>query len=261
MNESPLAAHHAGPALAEGARISTSSGPSTGQRIVRAIVANVFYLVIAAVLFVAYEHFKIDHQRGPSIACLIGACLFVLMPVRSLLQALFTLESRVMHFAHGAGGLLAAGLVAGSAISSGPLLTHTAMAPFAMMGAAQAIMHQEHPRNAKQAEALRRFATSLPEVEQFTRGGDLTSPENVARAVSVLTDLIGKAQALGETELEADPGFQSALRQATTRFGLTLGLDSVDRAISNLAANPAAARSVPELRRKLAAARSAVANP
>jgi hypothetical protein len=130
------------------------------------------------------------------------------------------------------------------------------MAPFAIMGAAQAIMHQNHPRNAQQAEALRRFATSLPEVAEFTRSGNLTSPENVTRAVRVLNDLISKAEALGETELQADPNFQSAWAQATTRTGLTLGLDSIDQAINRLAANPAAAPAVPELRRRLAQARS-----
>ena len=71
----------------------------------------------------------------------------------------------------------------------------------------------------------------------------------------VLRDLIGKAQALGYTELEADPGFQSALRQATTRFGLTLALDQMQKAVSALAANPAAAAAVPDLESRLAKAR------
>jgi len=77
--------------------------------------------------------------------------------------------------------------------------------------------------------------------------------------VRVLNDLISKAEALGETELEADPAFQSAWAQATTRTGLTLGLDTVDQAINRLAANPAAAPAVPELRRRLAKARSLAA--
>jgi hypothetical protein len=124
------------------------------------------------------------------------------------------------------------------------------------VGAAQAVMHQDHPRNAEQAAALRRFATSLPEVQRFTRSADLTSPANVRQAVLVLTDLLAKAQALGETELAADPSFQQALRQAMTRFGLSLGLDTVDRAIAKLSANPAAASAVPGLRGKLADARS-----
>jgi hypothetical protein len=75
------------------------------------------------------------------------------------------------------------------------------------------------------------------------------------RAVAVLTDLIAKAQALGETELRSDPGFQGALRQTMTRSGLSLGLDTVDQAVGKLSANPAAASALPELRRRLAAAR------
>jgi hypothetical protein len=119
-------------------------------------------------------------------------------------------------------------------------------------------MHQDHPRSREQAEALRRFATSLPEVQQFTGSGELTSAANVRRAVIVLTDLMSKAEALGETELRSDPGFQAALRRVTTRFGLSLGLDTVDQAIGKLAANPAAAGALPELRRKLAATRKAI---
>ena len=128
------------------------------------------------------------------------------------------------------------------------------------MGAAQAVMHQDHPRNAEQAAALRRFATSLPEVAQFAGSKNLASPENAKRAVAVLTDIIAKAQALGETELASDPGFQSALRRVSTRFGANLGLDAVDLALAKLAANPATAGAVPTLRRRLAQARSAL-NP
>ncbi|HVS75365.1 MAG TPA: hypothetical protein VHE11_00410, partial [Steroidobacteraceae bacterium] len=140
-----------------------------------------------------------------------------------------------------------------------PVLSHAALAPFAMMGAAQALMHSNHPRDARQAAALRRFVTSLPEVEQFTRPANLASPANAARAASALSDIIGKARALGETELDSDPGFQSALRRVTARTGLTLGLDAVDRAIGRLQASPAAAGQVPALRRQLAAARRALA--
>ena len=74
--------------------------------------------------------------------------------------------------------------------------------------------------------------------------------------MKVLQDLIGKAQALGETELQADPNFQNALARATTRTGLTLGLDGIDQAVNRLAANPATAAAVPDLRRRLAQARS-----
>jgi hypothetical protein len=156
-----------------------------------------------------------------------------------------------MHFAHGLGGLAVLGLGSAGVISGAPVLDHAAMAPFAIMGAAQAMMHQDHPRNREQAEALRRFATSLPEVAQFTRSGDLSSPERARRAIVVLSDLLNKAQVLGETELRADPGFQSAL----VRVGLTLGLDSIDHAVDSLAANPAASSKLPGLRAQLARAR------
>jgi hypothetical protein len=189
---------------------------------------------------------------------LLLAAGFGFAPVRALVRELFVIEGKLLHLVHGVGGLALGGLVLGGVVSSGPLLTHAALAPFAIMGAAQAVMHQDHPRNPQQAEALRRFVTSLPEVEQFTKSGNLTSPENARRAVSVLTDLVMKAQVLGETELRSDPGFQSALRRVTTRFGLSLGLDAIDRAIGELSANPAAASTVPELRNQLAKVRKAI---
>jgi len=133
------------------------------------------------------------------------------------------------------------------------------MAPFAIMGAAQAVMHQNNPRNAKQAAALQQFAASLPEVAQFADAKDLTSPANARRAVAALSDILTKAQALGQTELDADPGFQSALKQATTRFGANLGLDAVDLALRNLSESPAAGSAVPELQRRLALARKTIA--
>jgi hypothetical protein len=231
---------------------------SRAGSVIGRVLLHCLFLLLAVGLFAGYQHFSLSGQSTQSLACLVGAAGFGLAPIRALVSELFTLERKALHLLHGAGGLLVAGLSVGGVISGGPLLTHAALAPFAIMGAAQAIMHQDHPRNAQQAEALRRFATSLPEVEQFTKSGDLASPENAARAVSVLTDLITKAQALGETELQADPGFQGALKKTTTRFGLTLGLDTVDQIVGKLAANPAAARAVPELRRQLAKARKTV---
>ena len=126
------------------------------------------------------------------------------------------------------------------------------------MGAAQAVMHQGHPRNARQAAALQTFAASLPEVAQFANSKDPLTPANAKRAIAVLTDIIGKAQTLGETELDADPGFQGALRQVSTRFGASLGLDAVDLALRNLAGNPATATAVPGLQRRLAQARQTI---
>jgi hypothetical protein len=234
-------------------------GPASRARsLIGRILLHITLLLIAAALFIGYQHFALAGQSTHSLVCLIGAAGFGLAPVRAVISELFALERKALHLLHGAGGLLVAGLSLGGIVSGGPLLTHASLAPFAIMGAAQAVMHQDHPRNARQAEALRRFVTSLPEIEQFAKSGSLTAPGNAARAVAVLTDLIAKAQALGETELQADPGFQSALRRATTRFGLTLALDTVDKAIGDLAANPAAARAVPALRQQLATARRTV---
>ncbi|HEY8105656.1 MAG TPA: hypothetical protein VIE46_06085 [Gemmatimonadales bacterium] len=76
----------------------------------------------------------------------------------------------------------------------------------------------------------------------------------------VLSDIIAKAQALGETELASDPNFQSALSQVSTRFGTNLGLDAVDLALAKLAANPVTAGAVPQLRTQLATARRTIAS-
>jgi hypothetical protein len=226
------------------------------RRVLHRVLLHCLSLLIAAAAFVAYQHFKLNGQSTAALVSLVTSGIFALAPVRALIGEMFAIEGRVLHALHGVGGIAFVGLAAGGFISGQPLLNRAAMAPFAIMGAAQAIMHQDHPRNAKQAEALRRFATSLPEVAEFTRSGNLTSPENVARAVHVLNDLLSKAEVLGETELEADPNFQSAWARATTRTGLTLGLDTIDQAINRLAANPAAASAVPDLRRRLAKART-----
>jgi len=226
--------------------------------ILRRLALHLACLLVAVVAFGAYEHYKLQGRSGVSVACLAAAGGFGFAPVRALLHEVFAIEGKLLHLLHGFGGLAVLGLALAGFISGAPVLSHGALAPFAVMAAAQAIMHQDHPRTPEQAEALRRFATSLPEVRQFTASGDLTSPANVGRAVVVLTDLISKAEALGETELRSDPGFQAALRRATTRLGLSLGLDAADQAIGRLAASPAAAGAVPQLKRKLAAARKAV---
>jgi hypothetical protein len=218
------------------------------------ILLHALSLAAAAGAFVAHQHFRLQGHSSAATVSLVIAAVLAFAPIRALLGEIFSIERRALHAFHGLGALGLIGLTAGGAFSGGSLLNHAAMAPFALMGAAQAIMHQDHPRNAQQAAALQRFASSLPEVAQFTQGS-LTSPANAARAVTVLEDLITKAEALGETELQADPNFQSALARATTRTGLTLGLDSIDQAINKLAANPAAAGAVPELRRRLAQAR------
>ncbi len=225
------------------------------------LLLNAAFLGVAAVAYVVHEHYALTGQAKPALASLLVAAGFALMPLRALLHELFAIEHGILHFVHGLGGLGLIGLTAGGVISGRPLLNHTATAPFAIMGAAQAIMHQNHPRSREQAAALRTFASSIPEVASFAGSRDLTSPANVRRAVTVLTDLLGKAQALGETELRSDPGFQGALRAATGRLGVSLGLDAADQAIGKLGATPDGARAVPELRRKLAAARRSVESP
>jgi hypothetical protein len=241
------------------------SGPEnlpTRRWTVRSIVGKILlhcgFLLIAVIALGAYEHFKLHGDSTQSMVSLLLAAGFGFAPVRALVRELFVIEGKLLHLVHGVGGMALGGLVLGGVFSGGPLLAHAALAPFAIMGAAQAVMHQDHPRNPQQADALRRFVTSLPEVEQFAKSGNLASPENVQRAIAVLTDLVTKAQVLGETELRSDPGFQGALRQVTTRFGLSLGLDAIDRAIGVLSANPAASRAVPELRNRLAKVRKSV---
>ncbi len=230
----------------------------TARVLISRILLHVGFLLIAVVALGAYAHFKLHRESAQSFVSLLLAAGFGFAPLRALVRELFVIEGKLLHLVHGVGGLALGGLVLGGLVSGGPLLSHAARAPFAIMGAAQAVMHQDHPRSPQQAEALRRFATSLPEVEQFTKSGNLASPENARRAVAVLTDLVAKAQMLGETELQSDPGFQGALRRVTTRYGLSLGLDAIDRAIGKLSANPAAARAVPGLRTRLARARQAI---
>lgn len=228
------------------------------RNIIGRFLLHVGLLLVAVVAFCAYQHFKLHGESTKSLVSLATAAILGFSPIRALVSEFFAIEGKVLHFVHGIGGLALGGMALGGVISGGPLLTHAALAPFSIMGAAQALMHQEHPRNPEQAEALKRFATSLPEVEQFTKSGDITSPANMQRALVVLTDLVSKAQALGDTELRSDPGFQSALQKATTRFGLSLGLDAVDQALGKFSTNPAAASAVLELRKRIAVARKTI---
>jgi hypothetical protein len=216
------------------------------------------FLVLAVGCLVAYEHLKVEGRPDAALASLVAAAVFGFAPVRDVVRLLFNVEGKALHLIHGLGGLALLGLPLAGVVSGTPVLMHAAMAPFAVMGAAQALMHQNHPRNAAQAAAMQRFAASLPEVAQFA-GSSLASPANAARAVAVLSDILAKAQALGQTELQADPGFQSALNQVSSRFGANLGLDAVDLALGKLAANPAAAGAVPGLRKRLAEARRTIA--
>lgn len=188
-----------------------TTSPLSSRRIFGKILLHAVFLLIAVVAFGAYAHFKLHDQYAQSLASLLLAAGFGLAPVRAMVRELFSIEGKLLHLVHGVGGLALIGLALGGVVSGGPLLTHAALAPFAIMGAAQAVMHQDHPRSPEEAAALKRFVTSLPEVEQFTKSGNLASPANVQRVITVLTDLINKAQVLGEAELRSDPGFQAAL--------------------------------------------------
>jgi hypothetical protein len=224
-------------------------------RLAARVALHAVSLLTGIAAFVAHEHFALQGASTASTAALVGAAVFGLAPVRLLLHELAAIEGKAAHLVHGLGGLSLIGLTLGGAIPSGTMLDRAALAPFAMMGAAQALMHSTQPRDAQQAAAMRQFVASLPEVEQLTRAGALSSPGNARRAAAVLTDIVSKAETLGETELHGDPQFQSAWKQATTRVGLSLGLDAVDHAVDTLAANPATAGAVPELRLRVAAAR------
>jgi hypothetical protein len=238
------------------ARVNAASASGwTAARVLRTVMLHALCVALAIVLFAAYEHLAVHGQSPRSLACLVGAAVFALVPLRAVLAALFSVETRVLHLLHGVGGLFLACMPIFGFVHSGPVLTHAALAPFALMGGAQALTHANRPRNAEQAAAMQSFVSSLPEIEQITRSGDLTSPENAAREMTVLRDLISKAQKLGETELRSDPGFQSALQQVSARFGLTLGLDAADQALAQLAHNPAVASQVPAVRRQLEKAR------
>ncbi len=215
-------------------------------------------LLLAVGCFVAYQHLKLEGRPGAALACLALAAALAFMPIRHLVRAVVGLEGKALHLVHGLGSLVLLALPLSGLVSGTPVVSHAWLGPFAIMGAAQALMHSEHPRNAAQATALRSFAASLPEVARIADSKDLASPANASRAVAVLSDVIGRAQALGQTEVAADPGFQGALQRVST-LEANLGLDAVALALRKLAANPAAAGAVPGLERRLAAARTAVA--
>jgi hypothetical protein len=215
-------------------------------------------LLIALACFAAYGHLKVEGRSTAAMTALVVGAVCGFAPLRDVLRIVFRIEGTALHIAHGLGALGLVGLPVTGVVSGAPLFARSWRAPFAIMGAAQAIMHQTQPRNAKQAAALQTFAASLPEVAQFANSREPISPRNATRAIAVLTDIIGKAQTLGETELDADPGFQGALRQVSTKFGASLGLDAVDLALRNLAGNAATANAVPGLQRRLAQARQTI---
>jgi hypothetical protein len=240
--------------VASSAQRDRSRGLGTGAR----LVWHAILLIIAVACFAAYGHLRVEGRSTAAMGALIIGAVCGFAPLRDVLRLVFRIEGTALHVAHGLGALGLIGLPLSGAVPGTSLFARSWRAPFAIMGAAQAIMHQTQPRNARQAAALQTFAASLPEVAQFANSKDALSPANARRAIGVLTDIIGKAQALGETELDADPGFQGALRQVSTKLGASLGLDAVDLALRNLAGNPATASAVPGLQRRLAQARQTI---
>jgi hypothetical protein len=236
--------------------------PPTRSKRLRSTLGRVLlhcgFLVIAVACLAAYEHFSAEQQPTSSLVSLLAAAGFGFLPVRDVLRVVFNLGGVALHLVHVVGGLALVALPFMGVVSGTSVLTHAAMGPFAIMGAAQALMHSNRPRNAKQAAALQQFVAGLPAVAQLAGSKTFTSPESAARALTVVSGIVSKAQALGQTELDADPGFQSALSQVTTRFGANLGLDAVDLVLARLEANPATARAVPALKTQLAAARRAL---
>lgn len=239
--------------------------PPTWSRRLRSALGRILlhcgFLVIAVACLAAYEHFGAEQQSTASLVSLLAAAGFGFLPVRDVLRIVFKLSGAALHLVHIVGALGLVALPFTGVVSGTSVLTHAAMGPFAIMGAAQALMHSNRPRSAKQAAALQQFVASLPAVAQVAGSKTFTSPESAARAVAVVSGIVAKAQALGQTELDADPGFQSALSQVTTRFGASLGLDAVDLVLARLEANPATARAVPALKTQLAAARHALSAP
>lgn len=221
--------------------------------LVRRLLVSAASLVAAAVAFAAYEHLRLEGASTEATAALVAAAALAMSPVRWVVHELFAIEGALLHLVHGVGGLVVMGLTFGGVFSGRPVLDHAALAPFAMMGAAQSLMHQ--PRNAEQAVALRRFVTGISSLQTLTRSGTLDSAANARRSVAILSGLVADAQSLGETELRSDPAARNALQRTLLRTGVSLELDSVDEALGRLAENPAAASSAAELRKRLAAAR------
>jgi hypothetical protein len=206
------------------------------------------FLALALGLYLTYRHYSLLNQSTPALASLGGTAVFGWATIRGLM-------ARLRHFAF----VLIPGVALLGYWKGAPMVDQFAQSPFAIMAAMQAVMHQDHPRSAAQAAALRQFASSLTEVGRFA-GSDLRSPANAARAIQVIGDIMTKAEYLGATELRSDPGFQNAVRNTTMRTGINWGLDSVVATLRALANNPSIAKQVKDLRRRVDALRGRLGN-
>ena len=80
---------------------AASASGWTAARVVRTVMWHALCVALAIVLFAAYEHLAVHGQSPRSLACLVGAAVFALVPLRAVLGALFSVETRVMHLLHG----------------------------------------------------------------------------------------------------------------------------------------------------------------
>src|SRR5262245_12719792 len=84
---------------------AASASRWTAARVVRTVMLHALCVALAILLFAAYEHLAVHGQSPRSLACLVGAAVFALVPLRAVLGALFSVETKVMHLLHGVGGL------------------------------------------------------------------------------------------------------------------------------------------------------------
>jgi hypothetical protein len=125
-------------AFEPGALTATPQTPAP-RRLLPRILLHGLALVLAAAAFVAHQHFKLAGQSTLALVSLVAAGVLALAPIRALVGEIFSLSGHALHAVHGIGGLLFVGLAAGGVFSGSSLLNHAAMAPFAIMGAAQAV--------------------------------------------------------------------------------------------------------------------------
>jgi hypothetical protein len=247
------------------------------QRAITALLhAALHGLLLTAALgaFLAYGHYKLQAGSASTAHVFLGtSALLGFAPIRSIAHGIFAIEGKALHLLHGLGGLGLFALVGTGAVSGDRFSVDAALAPFSLMAAPQAFLHPHRASSPEEATAARRFIEGLPQLEALARPGALTSPEGMTQAMRALTTAVAKAEALGRAELKNDPGFQNAaatvgspgfaenLRRKLWRGGLTLGLDSVERAMerteqaARAQGSPGNLERVAQLRRRLTADR------
>jgi hypothetical protein len=121
--------------------LQSPAGPraSLGSVVAR-ILLHGGLLLIAVGCLAAYEHFKVRGQSDASLASLVAAAGFGFAPVRDVVRVVFGVEGKALHLVHVLGGLGLVALPWPGVVPGAPVPTHAALAPFAVMGAAQAIM-------------------------------------------------------------------------------------------------------------------------